>query len=66
MATSSFSKLEPEHLSIIRALVNETHHPVEEVNEIYSKTFESLNSGARIKDYLILLTYKKVRDELRK
>lgn len=65
MDTSSHVKLEPEHLSAINSLAEETHRPVEEVNEIYTKTFEDLNSDARIKDYLIVLTCKKVRDELR-
>jgi hypothetical protein len=62
----NINKLEPDHLSAIRALAEATHHPVDEVNELYSQTFESLNSDARIKDYLIILTAKKVRDELRK
>ena len=62
----NINKLESDHLSAIRALAEATHHPVDEVNELYSQTFESLNSDARIKDYLIILTAKKVRDELRK
>ena len=65
MATSNHIELEPEHLSAIKALADEIHHPVEEVNRIYTSTFESLNSDARIKDYLVVLTCKKVRDELR-
>ncbi len=65
MATSNHIALEPEHLSAIKALADEIHHPIEEVNEIYASTFESLNSDARIKDYLVVLTCKKVRDELR-
>jgi len=66
MASSNHIKLAPEHLNAIKALADEIHRPVEEVNKIYSETFESLNSRARIKDYLIVLTCKKVRDELRK
>jgi len=65
MASSNHIKLAPEHLNAIKVLADEIHRPVEEVNKIYSETFESLNSEARIKDYLIVLTCKKVRDELR-
>jgi hypothetical protein len=65
MVTSNHIELEPEHLSAIQALADETHWPVDDVNKIYTETFERLNSNARIKDYLILFTSKTVRDELR-
>jgi hypothetical protein len=65
MTTSNHIELEPEHLSVIQALANETHRPVDDVNRIYAETFERLNSDARIKEYLILFTSKTVRDELR-
>ena len=65
MATSNHIELEPEHLSVIQALADETHRPVDDINRIYAETFERLNSNARIKDYLILLTSKTVRDVLR-
>lgn len=66
MASSNPIKLAPEHPNAIKALADEVHRPVEEVNKIYSETFEKLSSDARIKDYLIVLTCKTVRDELRK
>ena len=65
MTTSTHIELEPDHLSVIQALANETHRPVVDVNRIYVETFERLNSDARIKDYLVLLTSKTVRDALR-
>ena len=65
MATSNHIELEPEHLKTVKVLADEIHHPIEEVNRIYTEIFESLNSDARIKDYLVVLTCKKVRDELR-
>ncbi|OGS98372.1 MAG: hypothetical protein A3K04_09850 [Gallionellales bacterium RBG_16_56_9] len=65
MATSIQIELEPQHFSAIQALANETHRPVVDVNRIYVETFERLNSDARIKDYLVLLTSKTVRDALR-
>jgi hypothetical protein len=65
MATLNYTKLEPEHLQAIEALAEEIDCPVEEVNNIYASALESLKSSARIQDYLIVLTSKKVRDELR-
>ena len=65
MAPSNHIELQPEHRSAIQALADETHRPVDDVNRIYAEIFEKLNSNARIKDYLILLTTKTVRDELR-
>lgn len=65
MVTSGHIELEPEHSSAINALVNETHQPRDDVNKIYVETFERLNSDAQIKDFLVLLTIKTVRDELR-
>ena len=64
MVASNHIELEPEHLSAIQALADETHRPLEDVNRIYAETFERLNSDARIKDYLILFTSKTVRDAL--
>lgn len=66
MASSNHIRLEPEHLGPIKALADEFHRSVEEVNKVYSEAFVSLDSGARIKNYLIILVCKKVRDELRK
>lgn len=65
MATSNYTKLEPEHLEAIEALAEEIDRPVEEVNNIYASALGSLRSSARIQDYLIVLTRKKVRDMLR-
>jgi len=65
MAISNHIELEPEHLSVIKALADETHRSMNDVNKLYVETFEKLSSDARIKDYLVLLTRKRVRDELR-
>ena len=65
MAISKHIELEPELLDEIRALADETHRSMDDVNKLYVKTFERLSSDARIKDFLVLLTSKKVRDELR-
>ena len=66
MPISKHIELEPELLDEIRALADETHRPMDDVNKLYVETFERLSSDARIKDYLVLLTSKKVRDELRR
>ncbi len=58
--------LEPEDLSAIDQLAEETRHPAEIVKKIYSGVVSRLRSGARIRDYLTLLTSKKVREVLRK
>jgi len=65
MVASSHIELEPERLGAIQALANETHQPVDDVNRIYFEIFERPSSDARIKDFLVLLTSKTVRDELR-
>jgi len=65
MPISKHIELEPELLDEIRALADETHRPMDDVNKLYVETFERLSSDARIKDFLVLLTSKKVRDELR-
>jgi hypothetical protein len=65
MVTLNDTKLEPEHLQAIEALAEEIDCPVEEVNNIYASALGSLRSSARIQDYLIVLTSKKVRGVLR-
>jgi hypothetical protein len=65
MAISNSIELKPEHLSAIQALAEEMHQPVDEVNRIYAETLERLSPDARIRDYLMLLTAKSVRDKLR-
>lgn len=65
MATLNHIQLEPKHFYIIEGLAKETSLPMEEVEKIYAEVFGELSSGARIPDYLIALTIKKVRDVLR-
>ena len=65
MLTSNGDELQPEDFSAIEGLARETSQPIEEVGKMYSEVREYLSSGARIHDYLTLLTCKKVRDLLR-
>ena len=64
-STSQFERGQ-ETRGVIQALADETKRPFDDVDRIFTETFEKLDSDARIKDYLILLTSKTVRDELRK
>jgi len=65
MITSNPIQLKPEHLYVIETLAEETNRPLEEVKKIYAETLVRLGSDARVRDYLIVLTSKKVRDVLR-
>lgn len=64
MSDVSELKRKADYVNLIKALAAETHHSVEEVDRVYAEAYESLNSDARVKDFLDLLTYKKVRDQL--
>jgi len=65
MTTSDHIELKPEHLYVIETLAEETNRPLEEVKHLYAETLVLLGSDARVKDYLVVLTSKKVRDVLR-
>jgi hypothetical protein len=65
MATPNHIQLKPEHLYVIESLAEEANRPLEEVKNIYAETLAGLSSDARVKDYLIVLTRKKVRNVLR-
>ena len=58
-------QLEAKDLYAIDKLAQETSHPAEEVRKIYADVLGRLRPGARIQDYLIVLTSKKVRDMLK-
>jgi hypothetical protein len=64
MATPNHFTLELDNLQTIKALAEEVDFPVEELSQIYASTLESLKASARVQDYLIVLTCKKVRDKL--
>lgn len=64
MSTANHSQLAPEHVSAIGSLAKEINRPVEEVTNVYVAALGHLESSARIQDYLVVLTSKKVRDAL--
>lgn len=54
-----------EHSRAIEFLANETHTPVEQITNIYGREYSKLAADARIKDYLPVLTIRKVREILK-
>lgn len=64
MHPSRQSAIKPSHLYAIDALVAQTHRPIEEVAEIYMRELARLGAGARIEDYLVLLTSRHVLEAL--
>ena len=65
MAAAEQISLKPEDICVIDQLAQETSHSVETVRRIYVVEISRLRSDARIQDYVIVLTRKKVRDTLR-
>ncbi len=59
------SNLGPEHQKAIEDLSGEINFPAEQLNSIYATALQSLQSGARIKDYLIVLASGKARSVVR-
>lgn len=66
MSASRQSAIERSHVDAIDALVAETDRPLEEVAEIYMRELARLREGARVQDYLMLLTSRHVRRALRR
>jgi Protein of unknown function (DUF3562) len=66
MATPIDDQLKPEHLHDIETLADEANQPIEEVKMLYAEVLVGLGTDARIQDYLLVLTSKKVRNVLRR
>jgi hypothetical protein len=58
--------LAPLHVYAIDALAQETKRPLAEVAHVYVDELTRLQTGARVQDYLVLLTSKRVRESLRR
>ena len=65
MSSLQRSTLAPSHAYAIDALVQETKRPLEEVARLYVNELTRLQTDARIQDFLVLLTSKRVREHLR-
>ena len=66
MSSPQQSPIAPLHVYAIDALVEETHRPLEEVAKLYLRELNRLQTGARVQDYLVLLTSRHVREALRR
>lgn len=52
------------HLKAMYSLAEELHAPFEEVKQTYEFEFGRLQSGAKLRDYLPVLTARRVRQAL--
>lgn len=65
MATQYYSAVEQlNHRRAMQALSEELHVSVEMVRESYECEFDRLQIGAKVRDYLLLLTERRVRESL--
>lgn len=58
-------QLQPEDQAAIEELAKKTNSDTEQVERVYEQTLDQLSAGARIRDFLTVLTIKNVRDKLR-
>jgi hypothetical protein len=66
MSTPQQPALAPPHVYAIDVLVQETQRPLAEIAKLYVNELTRLQTGARVQDYLVLLTSKRVRESLRR
>ena len=52
------------HQSVVNALAQEIHQPVENVKMVYEVELARLKSSAKVKDYLVLLASRRAREKL--
>jgi hypothetical protein len=64
MSSTPQSALAPEHVNAIEALMEETRSPLEKIAQLYLAELSKLQTGARIQDYLVVLTSRRVREAL--
>lgn len=57
-------KEKSRHDSAVKSLADELGLPIKEIGAVYEGAFEELRKGARIKDYLMILATRKVKDLL--
>ena len=54
------------HLKAMHSLAEELHTPFEQVKQTYESEFDRLQSGAKLRDYLPVLTARRVRQALQR
>ena len=52
------------HQSVVNALAQEIHQPVENVKIVYEVELARLKARAKVKDYLALLASRRAREKL--
>ena len=52
------------HQSVVNALAEEIHQPVENVKIVYEVELARLKARAKVKDYLALLASRRAREKL--
>ena len=52
------------HESVVNALAQEIHQPVENVKIVYEVELARLKSRAKVKNYLVLLASRRAREKL--
>ena len=57
-------KEEALHQSVVNALAQEIHQPVENVKMVYEVELARLKARAKVKDYLALLASRRAREKL--
>jgi hypothetical protein len=65
LASSTHAHESSMHERSIEALAREAHVPIEQVAQLYERELAVLTVGARITNFLGILTIRKVRDILR-
>jgi Protein of unknown function (DUF3562) len=55
---------EASHLKAMHSLADELHTPFDRVKQTYEVEFDRLQSGAKLRDYLPVLTARRVRETL--
>jgi hypothetical protein len=55
---------EASHLKAMHSLADELHTPFDRVKKTYEVEFDRLQSGAKLRDYLPVLTARHVRETL--
>jgi branched-subunit amino acid aminotransferase/4-amino-4-deoxychorismate lyase len=53
-----------QHTSAMQTLAKELHMPAAEISQTYEKTLKELKEQAKIKDFLVIFTCRRVKELL--
>ena len=54
------------HLKAMKSIAVETGHEIALVRQVYEVELARLQSGAQVKDFVLLLSYRRARETLRR